>query len=119
MKKREVLALEVFKAISPKKSSVTLSVSLVYRGSFNDERMIASKTFSLNELCDKPILYFDLYLGKNKGGTKEIAIAAIEGFDIYLIERTKGRRRVIQVNALSAPFTDDYDDKYIISAQII
>ena len=119
MKKREILSFDIFKAVSPRKTSVTVSVSLVYRGSFNDERMIASKTFSLNELCDKPILYFDLYLGKNKGGTKEIAIAAIEGFDVYLIEKVGGRRRVLRVNALSAPFTDDYDDKYIISAQII
>ena len=119
MKKSEIHKLEHFTALSPERDSITVSVYLVYRGSFNDERQIAAKTFKVSDLVGKPVLWIDAFLGKKPSGEKPIALAAMEKRDLYIIEKNGCRKKAAKINALSAPFTADYDDKYIISAQII
>ena len=66
MKVSEIKKLEVFTLDNAERKDVNFSVSLVYRGNFNDDRLIDSKKVIFAEIENKPLVWFDVYLGKKK-----------------------------------------------------
>ena len=119
MKLNEIKKLEKFIVNNPKKETIKISVYLVSRASFNDERLILSKTFILNNLINEDLIWFDKYLGVKKDNNEELALAYLDGYTLYLLERNEENINVIKVDALGHIFSDDYDEYHIISANII
>ncbi len=118
MKVNEIKKLDKFTVNNPAKNKINVSVLLVYRGSFNDERLVASKEFDVDALKDKPLTFFDLYLGIKKDNTVKIAFAYMENYDLYFFEDDGEKRKVIKKTGVSYCRTDDYDEKYIITVNI-
>ena len=118
MTEKQMLSLETFTVENPKTETVHVSVSLVYRGNFNDERLIESMEFQLQELAGKPLVWFDLYLGRLQNNTVKLAFAYLKGRDLYFLEDDGKRVRVIKKNAFGHYYSNDYDDAHIISTQI-
>ena len=94
------------------------SVYLVYRGNFNDERLVESKTFVLADMVDKPLVWFDGYLGKKPGNKVKLAFACLENDVLYLLKDDGNEISVQKKDGFTFYLTDDYDEKYIISTQI-
>jgi len=118
MRKNEVLKTEKFFLKNPKLQKIRISVLLVYRGNFNDERLIASREFSLSDLQDKPLVWQDLFLGKKPQNQTQIAFAGVEGQTLYILQKENEKLTVFKKRSFSYTFTDDYDESYIIATNI-
>lgn len=118
MKLNEIKKLDKFTVNNPAKDKITVSVLLVYRGSFNDERLVASKEFNVQDIKDKPLIWFDLYLGIKKDNTVKIAFIYMENYDLYFFEDDGEKKRIVKKTGVSYCHTDDYDEKYIIAVNI-
>ncbi len=118
MTKKQILTLDKFTVENPKTQTLHVSVNLVYRGNFNDERLIDSREFHVQELANKPLVWFDLYLGKKPNNSVKIAFAYLKNRDLYFLEDDGTKITVVKKDTFSHYYSDDYDEKYIISTQI-
>ena len=110
--------LNEFKVVNSKVSYIHVSVYLVYRGNFNDERLVETLDISIDDLKDKELVWYDLYLGKKNDNKVKIAPAYLEGNELYLLQDDDGEISVVKKNGFVMYYSDDYDEKYIISTQI-
>ena len=110
--------LNEFKIVNSRASYIHVSVYLVYRGNFNDERLVETLDISIDDLKDKELVWYDLYLGKKNDNKVKIAPAYLEGNELYLSQDDDGEISVVKKNGFVMYYSDDYDEKYIISTQI-
>ena len=118
MKTCEIKKLEKFTAENPQMQTIHMSVYLVYRGNFNDERLIESKELSVEELMGKPLVWLDVYLGRKKDNALKLAFAYLKERNLYFLENNGGKTKVVKKTGFSYIYSDDYDEKYIISTHI-
>lgn len=118
MKISEIKKLEVLTLENPERAYVNLSVNLVYRGNFNDERLIESKKIVFAEFENKPLVWLDVYLGNKKDNKVKIAFVYVNKKKIYFLEDDGERIKVVKKSEFSHYYSDDYDEKYIISTEI-
>ena len=118
MRESQILKTEKFFTNAPKMDKIRISVLLVYRGNFNDERLIASREFLLSDLQDAPLVWFDLFLGKSPQNKTQIAFAGVDGSTLYLLQKKGESLTVLKKKGFSYTFTDDYDESYIIATNI-
>lgn len=117
MTKREVLKLNECKIESVKYKYVKICVYLVQKCNFNDEFLVENVTVNLQDIKNKPLKFYDAFLGKLGGNTKQVAIAYVNDKKLYLIEKEGKNVKVIEGNVFSV-FTEDYDERLIISTHI-
>ena len=109
---------KTFICINSKIKSIHLSVYLVYRGNFNDERLIETRTLNISEIIDKEIEWLDLYLDKNSNNSSKIAFVHLNQNNLYYLINKDGKITSYRYNVFSNCYSDDYDEKYIISSNI-
>lgn len=102
----------------PKMEKIRISVYLVYRGSFNDERLIESREFSVEELKNAPLLWIDLYLGRKADNRKKIAFARLSGRSLYFLLDNGEDVTAAKMGEFGSCYTEDYDERYIIASKI-
>lgn len=115
MKKYEKLEVKTTRDIN----GFDVSVFLVSRASFNDERLIENRSFSFSVLKDT-LFFFDPFFGKKKDSDLEVAFAYLDDENFVILEKRNGKIKAIEneVMFISHIISEDYDDKYIISAHI-
>lgn len=96
-----------------------VSLYLVSRASFNDERLIENRSFAFSVLKDK-IYYFDPFFSRLKNSNLEVAFAYLDDENFVILEKRGNDIKVIEKNIflVSHIISEDYDDNYIISAHI-
>ena len=114
----ELTSFETFVAHDDLIKEIVVNVSLVYRGNFNDERLISSLVLNLKKLNGKPPHWFDLYLGNKSDNNISIAPIYTKGKNLYFLEKHGGSLRAVRKNGFSMIYSTDFDDKYIISTEI-
>lgn len=107
-----------FKVVNSNIGNIHFSVYMVYRGNFNDERLIESLEINVDNLKDKELSWYDLYLNKKDDNNIKIAPVYLEGNELYFLENNNGKISVVKMNGFTKYYSDDYDDKYLISTQI-
>ena len=107
-----------FRVVNSNVGNIHFSVYMVYRGNFNDERLIESLDINVDSLKDKELTWYDLYLNKKDDNNIKIAPVYLEGNELYFLEDNNGKISVVKENGFSIYYSDDYDDKYLISTQI-
>lgn len=107
-----------FRVVNSNVGNIHFSVYMVYRGNFNDERLIESLNINVDSLKDKELTWYDLYLNKKDDNNIKIAPVYLEGNALYFLENNNGKISVVKKNGFTKYYSDDYDDKYIISTQI-
>lgn len=117
MTENEILKLEKCVVKDTKKEAINVSVYLVYRGCFNDERLIEDLTIKVEDIKDKDLFWFDLFLGRKKDNKIKIAIAYIEGIDVYILQNNGEKTEVVKKN-YSIFASENYDESYLISTHI-
>lgn len=100
------------------KKNINISVYLVSKRSFNDERLIEANHFIVDDIKNKPLIWFDLYLGKKMKNTSKIAFLYLDDTDLYFFVDDGNDIKIAKTNNYSYIFSDDYDDSYIISTHI-
>ena len=86
MNEQEILNLKkCVVAESAIKKSIDVSVYHVARGCFNDEMLIENMSLKVEDIKDKDLFWFDLYLGRKNDNKIKIAIAYIEKEYIHLL----------------------------------
>lgn len=118
MTSEEILNLKNCIVKNPREKYFSAFVYIVQKCNFNDEFLIEEKWLSVAELQDKPLEWFDPYLGKNPKSKTQIAFAYIEGANVYFLERTDGEIKLVKKNEYTHYFTDDYDERTLIAAHI-
>ncbi len=118
MKNSEIKKLDKFTVENPQMKRIRLSVYLVYRGNFNDERLIESKELSVEELTGKPLLWLDVYLGKHNASLVKLAFVYLKNRDLYFLQDDGKNVKLIKKTGFSYIYSDDYDENYIISTHI-
>lgn len=98
--------------------SVNISVSLVNRGSFNDERLINSLKIKTEDIEGKPLVWTDVFLNEKAGSQIRIAPVYSENKEMYFLEDKGGRISVVKKLGFSKYYTEDFDAAHIISAEI-
>ena len=107
-----------FVSVDSRIESVNISVSLVNRGSFNDDRLISSLELKIENLVGKPLVWNDLYLGKKKDNKIKIAPVYSENRELYLLEDNGEDIKVVKKTGFSQYYSDDFDASYIIATEI-
>ncbi len=94
--------------------SIKISVSLVYRGNFNDARLVGTKTFDIDKLLNNTPNFVDVFLGE----LKEPYLVGFIGLinDVLYMASVYGD--TFKTELYTKTFTADYDDKYIISSEV-
>ena len=118
MTKKEILNLQNFVAIETKIKRINLSVFSVQNCNFNDEWLLDSVDFKVEDIKDKPLFYTDLFLGKNKENKLKIAFAYLKGYDIYFIVDDGIERKVIKKEDFTQIFTAKKDDRTFFATHI-
>lgn len=118
MRKEQIAKLNTFVAENAQMQKIHVSVYLVYRGNFNDERLIESAEFSVAELLDKPLVWLDAYLGKKIGNEKKFAFVYLKNRDLYFLENDGENTKLVKKTGFTHYYSDDYDERYIISTHI-
>lgn len=103
-----------FYVLDSRAQSINIAVYLVYRGNFNDARLIESRHIPLSQLVGKEPVWVDAYLGKGKK-CKEVAFLRLIEDELHLVDR-EGKEYETLIYSLT--LTDDFDEKYIISSEI-
>ena len=118
MTKKEILNLEKFVAIETKIKRINLSVFSVQNCNFNDEWLIDSVDFKVDDIKDKPLFYTDLFLSKKKDNKLKIAFAYLKGNDIYFIVDDGKDKKVIKKEDFTQIFTAEKDDRTFFATHI-
>ena len=118
MTKEELLAGGKFLTNDPWCKSLNISVNLVYRGNFNDERLIATKKIEFGELIGEPFVWFDPYLNMLKDSKLKIAFAYLEEATLYILVDDGEKISLVEKECYLHSFTADYDSSYIIASSI-
>ena len=118
MNQSEIEKLEVFTVNESRKRDINVSVFHVYRGNFNDERLIESKTFKISELEGKPLEWFDIYLGRKTDNKIKIAFVSLDENVLYFWEDDGTRRELRKRDSFTYIYSDDYDESHLIAAHI-
>ena len=94
--------------------SIKISVSLVYRGNFNDARLVGTKTFDIDKLLNDIPNFVDVFLGE----LNEPYLVGFIGLinDVLYMASVYGD--TFKTELYTKTFTADYDDKYIISSEV-
>ena len=98
-------------------ATLNISVHLVARACFNDERLIDSMVIDLSELEGNELVWIDVYLNKLAGNKIRIAPVFSCGDEMYFLEDNNGKINVVKKMLFSKYYTDNYDSNYIISAE--
>ena len=114
----DAILLERCKVIRPRDKFIRISVFRVQKASFNDEFLIETRWLEIERINNQPLEWLDLYLGKNPNSKKEIAFAYISGGKVIFLEREGGKVRAVLKNKYTHYYSDDYDERQIISAHI-
>lgn len=118
MTKKEIAKLDCCTVGNTPLKYIEISVFIVEKCNFNDERLIETRWLCLEEIKDKPLLWQDVYLGKNPRSVLKIAVAYVSGTDVYLLEDDGIKVRAVKKNEYTHYYSDDYDERRIISAHI-
>lgn len=118
MTKEELLKRGLFLTNEPCCKKVNISVNLVYRGNFNDERLIASRSIEVEELVGRPFAWFDPYLDMLKGSKLKIAFAYLDEATLYILVDDGEDIKVVEKECYLHSFSADYDNSYIIASSI-
>ena len=94
--------------------SIKVSVSLVYRGNFNDARLVGTKTFDIDKLLNDIPNFVDVFLGELNEPYWVGFIGLIN--DVLYMVSVYGD--TFKTELYTKTFTADYDDKYIISSEV-
>lgn len=94
--------------------SIKVSVSLVYRGNFNDARLVGTKTFDIDKLLNNTPNFVDVFLGELNEPYWVGFIGLIN--DVLYMVSVYGD--TFKTELYTKTFTADYDDKYIISSEV-
>lgn len=120
MTDNEILKMERFTAASPYCTTASLSVYVVAKCNFNDEMLVDSKTLTFSELLEKPLEWFDPYMGRSKVSNIRIALAYVDKDRMYFIEDDgKGNRKVLRKDKLMTHYyVEDLDKATLLSTHI-
>ncbi len=118
MKTCEIKKLDKFTVENPQMQTLHMSVYLVYRGNFNDERLIETKELSVEELNGKPLVWLDVYLGRKKDNALKLAFIYLKDRNLYFLENEGKTTKLIKKTGFTHIYSDDYDEGYIISTHI-
>lgn len=97
---------------------INISVYLVAKASFNDERLIESKSILVSKIKDKPLEWIDTYLGKNPKNKAKIAFLFLNNTDLYFFLDDGEDIKIIKKELFTHIFSDDYSDSYLIASHI-
>ncbi len=118
MTNKEILNLKTFLVEETKNKTINLSVFNVQKCNFNDEWLIDSIDFKIDDIKDKPLFYTDLFLSKKKENKLKIAFAYLKGNDIYFIVDDGGKKEVVKKQGFTQIFTAEKDDRTFFATHI-
>lgn len=116
MNNQEILNFKKCVVKDTKKTSINISVFLVARACFNDEMLIEDLKIKVEDIKDKDLYWFDLYLGRKKDNKIKVAVAYIEGNDVYLLQDNGEKIESVKASYILA--SEDYDKSSLISTHI-
>lgn len=95
-----------------------ISVYIVQRCCFNDERLIASKRITKEDIDGKELQWFDVYLGKHHKNNYQIAFVYISGEDVYFLEKINDEIGLMKKSVFTHIISDDFDKQTLIATHI-
>ena len=116
MDNESVLNLKT-KVETTKQYVVEYFVTYVFRANFNDEMYLEEKNIDIEELKDKPLVWFDPYLGRSKIGNTEFAIAKVTDEELVLLVREKGELSEWKGD-WSYTFCEDFDESRLLACHV-
>ena len=109
---------DTFKVVNSNVGIIRLSVYLVYKCNFNDDRLIESLYINVDTLKDKELTWYDLYLNRKKDNNVKIAPVYLERNELYFLENNNGKISVVKKNGFAKYYCENYDDELLISIHI-
>lgn len=114
----ELKRSKVFKSVSSEIKYINMSVSIVNRGSFNDERLVSSLKINVDDIDGKSLVWTDLYHNKKDGNKIKIAPVYLENNELYYLKDDGKDITVVKKMGFSEYFSDDFDASHIIATEL-
>ena len=89
---------DTFRVVNSNVGIIRLSVYLVYKCNFNDDRLIESLDINVDTLKDKELTWYDLYLNRKKDNNVKIAPVYLERNELYFLKNNNGKISVVKKN---------------------
>lgn len=119
MKKSDIVKLTSCTVKDAAYPFISVTVFAVQKCNFNDEYLLEQRWLTVEELKDRPLEWFDLYLGKNPKGEKRVALALVEGKQICLLEKKGEEIEVIRYNASGTYYdTDELNERCFLAVHM-
>ena len=116
MNTEEILNLKRCVVKDTKITSVNISVFMVAKVCFNDEMLIEDLKIKIDDIKDKDLYWFDLFLGRKADNKIQVAVAYIDGLDVYLLQDDGEKVEVVKANYILA--SENYNENFLISTHI-
>lgn len=96
---------------------IKMSVYFVMKCNFNDEMLVETLCIKVEDLLNKPLVWHDLYLGKNKTISKKIAFTSLKKNKLTAIVVDSEIKKEYNLDSYDF-FVDDNDEKSLITCKI-
>ncbi len=96
---------------------VKMSVWIVMKCNFNDEMLVETLYINVEDLINKPLVWYDLYLGRNKFISKKIAFSSLKNNKLTAIVDDGEIKKEYNLDSYDF-FVDDNDEKSLITCKI-
>ena len=96
---------------------IKMSVYFVMKCNFNDEMLVETLCINVEDLINKPLVWHDLYLGKNKTISKKIAFTSLKKNKLTAIVVDGEIKKEYNLDSYDF-FVDDNDEKSLITCKI-
>jgi hypothetical protein len=116
MEKENITALKT-KVKCTKKYVVKYFVTYVFKANFNDEMYLEEKIIEIDGLKDKPLVWFDPYLGRSKIKDTEFAIKSVTDKGMTLLVRKNGEITQ-EKGSWSYILCEDFNESCLLASHI-
>lgn len=116
MTENEILNLKKCVVKDTKMTQINISVFIVARACFNDERLVEDLKIKVESINGKELFWFDMFLGRKSDNKARLAVAYIEGNDVFLLKNDGEKSTVIKADYILA--SENYDESSLISTHI-
>ena len=117
MQQEDILKRKEAYVEAPTFRYINVGVYIVQKCNFNDEWLVEHRQIPVEDIHEKPLSWFDPYLGRYPRSDVKIAFAVVKGTKLWFLEDKNGVISLKNGDNYAA-YVEDMDERTLISVHI-
>ncbi len=113
---QELVSIDKFIDKGTKYSYIYNAIFIVQKCNFNDEWLVKSRYFKIEEFINKPLVWFDLFDGFYKNGNIKFAFTSVEEENLFILV-DDGKQRILYKLDNYDLLVEDNDKTTLVSSK--